>query len=277
MAKEKKEKEVETPAPPIKKELGPVNALEERLAPSDKYIQECETKALNFINPKLWQSMKVMSDVFIQSNALPDTIKNAAQLMLVLQAGYEAGLQPVDSINSMYIVKGKVVMYGDTVISQVQKAGHKVVWGECNDVKAEVTIIRGDNGQSLSGTSTIEEAKKAGVLDKSQAWQKYPKRMLKYKAFAETAHFIVPDALKGIGIAEEFEGLETEEKTGVKIEKRNATLEEAINSTEDKPKEAEIISEAHGLGLAEIKQEEETPGKKKLNEILNAENDNGKE
>jgi len=263
----KNEKELNSGKPPVEaktKEIAKINPLEEKISPSEEYIRDCEIKALNFINPKLWQSMKAMSDVFITSGALPNTIKNAAQLMLVLQAGYEAGLQPVDSINSMYIVNGKVVMYGDTVISQVHKAGHKIIWGECTDEKAEVTIERGDNGEKLSGTATIAEARKAGVVDKSQAWQKYPKRMLKYKAFAETAHFIVPDALKGIGIAEEFEGVEEEKAAGVIIKKAGEkSLTEALENVDSKK-----VEEAPEAQVEKEAVKEETPGQKKLKDLL---------
>jgi hypothetical protein len=173
--------------------------------PSSEYVAKAEAKSLEFMNPKRWQVMKFMAESFIQSGALPSTIKNAPQLIMVFQAGYEAGLQPLEALNSFYFVNGKLSMYGETVIAQIIKAGHEVIWGECNDKTATVTIKRGDTGKEMSATFTMEMARTRGLL-KNPVYTTSPDNMLKFKAVGMVAKFIVPDALHGIQIKEDLEG-----------------------------------------------------------------------
>ena len=162
---------------------------------------EAKTRALNWMNPERWNMMKTMAETFIQSQAMPASIKNAAQAIMVMQAGYEAGMQPIESLASFAPINGKMTMYGDALIAKVIQAGHTIEWGECTDRTATVTITRKDTGKSMTETYKIEEAHASGLLGKD-VWQKYPKRMLKYKVFSEVAHFFVADALRGLDLRE---------------------------------------------------------------------------
>ena len=178
--------------------------------PSEEYYRAAEAKSLEWMNPKRWQVMTAMAQTFITSGALPETIKTAAQLIMVMQAGYEAGMQPLESINAFYIVNGRITMYGDAVTSQVIKHGHTVEWGECDDHQATVTITRGDNGKTMTGKFTMARAIERGLTSYADGrpnkfWQKYPANMLKYKALGEIVDFIVPDALHGAPIKEVIE------------------------------------------------------------------------
>lgn len=182
----------------------------EVVPPSEGYYRAAEAKSLEWMNPKRWQVMQAMAQTFITSGALPESIKNAAQLIMVMQAGYEAGMQPLESINAFYIVNGKITMYGDAVTSQVIKHGHTVEWFDCDGNSAEVEITRGDNGKKMRGKFTIEMAIERGLTTygdgrPNQFWKKYPANMLKYKALGEIVDFIVPDALHGAPIKEVIE------------------------------------------------------------------------
>lgn len=151
-----------------------------------------------------------MANTFIISGAVPASISNAAQMIMVFQAGYEAGMQPVEALNAFYIVNGKITMYGDAVTSQIIKAGHTIEWFDCDDKSAEVEITRGDNGKKMRGKFTIEMAEKKGLFTTAKGgenvfWKKYPENMLKYKALGLIVDFIVPDALRGVSIKETIE------------------------------------------------------------------------
>jgi len=177
---------------------------------SEQYLREANTKSLEWMNPKRWAIMQAMANTFISSGAVPASIGNAAQMIMVFQAGYEAGMQPVESLQAFYIVNGKITMYGDAVTAQIIKAGHIVEWGKCDDQSAELTITRGDNGKSMTGKFTIAQAEKRGLFKTAKGgdnvfWQKYPENMLKYKALGTIVDFIVPDALRGVSVKEIIE------------------------------------------------------------------------
>lgn len=151
-----------------------------------------------------WNTIEIIARTFIQGGAMPKGIDTAQKMMVILQAGREAGLSPIEALNSLYFVNGKVAMYGEAAPLQVLRAGHEIEWGTCNAETATVTITRGDTGKSMTTTFTMEEARKRGYTNNA-IYQKYPENMLKWRAFSMTAKFICPDALHGIGIKEEME------------------------------------------------------------------------
>lgn len=151
-----------------------------------------------------WNTMEIIAKTFLNAGAMPKGIDTAPKLMVILQAGREAGLSPIEALNSLYFVNGKVAMYGDAVPLQIYRAGHAIEWGECSAETATVTITRGDTGKSMSQTFTMEEAQKRGYTS-NPVYQKYPENMLKWRVLGMTAKFICPDALRGIGIKEEME------------------------------------------------------------------------
>lgn len=177
----------QTPAPVEKKEMVPVSSV-----------------FSSFPTREEWNTLEAITKTFIAGGATPKGIDTAPKMMIVFQAAREIGLSPIEALNSLYFVNGKVAMYGDAVPTQVMRAGHKISWGECNAETATVTITRGDTQESMTTTFTMAMAKERGYT-KNAIYQTYPENMLKWRALSMTAKFICPDALKGIGIKEEME------------------------------------------------------------------------
>lgn len=220
---------------------------------SQSIIDAAKRESHQWLNPEVWRTMQIVAQTFLQSGAMPKSMDTAPKLIVALQAGREAGLQPLEAINSFYFVNGKVSLYGDMAISQVLKAGHKIEWGKCDDKTATVKITRGDNGASNEVTFTMQMAIERG-LTSNGVYKKYPENMLRFKAFHSCAKFIVPDALHGVPIKEVEEAEAIEEikpnKPGkvvaaAKAEKpietnEDAILQQAITAKpEEKPKEEE--------------------------------------
>lgn len=179
----------------------PITALEALPPPSSHYVQEAEARSLNFLNPKVWMAMNTAAQAFHQAKALPASMDNVGKVIMALQAGYEAGLQPIESLNSFYFVNGRLALYGDTAINLVIRAGHKVIWGECNAETATVTIIRKDDPEMrMTNTFTLAMAKARNI--NNPVLSKHPENFLKFKAFHMTAKFVCPDATRGQRIKE---------------------------------------------------------------------------
>jgi len=246
---------------------------------SQEIVDKMRDTSLSFFNPALWQGINTMATTFYNSGALPKALDSIPKVIMALQAGKEVGMQPLEALSCFAPINGKMTMYGNACISQVAKAGHLITWGECNEKTASVTITRGDNGEKMTETYTIEDAKAAGHLSKpGDVWNKYPRRMLKYKAFAEVSNFLVPDALHGVQIAEIIEGEIIDEMPnkrilipknkkdfnnitpGAMIPGEEVSLEAAIN----KPDEVEKKEEKKPVVKAEVKTEEKKVEKKTL-------------
>jgi RecT family len=166
-----------------------------------------------------WQAMKGVAADMIKSGAIPRGISNPAQLQMIIQAGYEVGMPPVQAMGSFAIINGRISMWGAAVIARVNQAGHDLEWGHCDKMGAEVTILR--NGKGKPETFTIEEAREAGLTTKD-IWKKYPKDMLRWKALGRSVRLTCPEVLNGVYIAEEARDMEPEkpsaEITEIKFE-----------------------------------------------------------
>ena len=225
--------DVQQPSPTVEE---PTASLETLPPPSSSYLAQAEARSLNFANPKLWRAMEVMSGVFIRSGALPQTIKNVPQLMMVFQAGYEMGMQPLESINAFYFVNGRLAIFGEAAIAQVQKHGHKVEFLDCDATKATCRITRKDDERSLSSTFTVEMAKQRGI--NNPVLTKYPENFLKFKAFHMTAKFIVPEVNHGLPIQGEPEEWKTEAREGVIATAAKSELEASLDEISEENEEA---------------------------------------
>lgn len=206
-------------------QMKPANEIQEmrpvNLPADSAYVQRAEERALAFANPKLWQQIKVMAESFRMSGALPQSLDTVPKVVMVLQAGYEAGMQPIEAINSFYFVNGKISIYGEMAITQVLRAGHKVDWGKCDAESATVTITRGDTGASMTTTFTMKMAQERG-LTKNPNYQKFPENMLRFKAFHATSRFVCPDAFHGLPI-KEVEEAETIKAEAIDVDSPDGT------------------------------------------------------
>jgi len=151
-----------------------------------------------------WNTLNVIAKTLKEGGVLPKGIDTVQKMVVALQAGREIGLQPIEAMNCLYFVNGKVSMYGEAVPNQIIRAGHTIKWGECNAQTATVTITRGDNGDSMTQIFTMQDAIERGYTS-NPIYKKYPENMLKWKALGMIAKFLCPDALRGIGIKEEME------------------------------------------------------------------------
>lgn len=246
---------------PEVKEMQPVN-----LPADSNYVQRAEERALSFANPKLWQQIKVMADAFKMAGALPATLDTVPKVVMALQAGYEAGMQPLEALSSFYFVHGKLAMYGEMAITQVIRAGHKVEWGKCDATTATVTITRGDNGASATNTFTMAMAVERG-LTANATYKKYPENMLKFKVFHMTAKFVCPDALHGRDIKEVAEETETIKTSLVPDDEQTIDVEPPTPRAKRKSLK-EAIAEPEAKAETEAEPEFEKLSDKEKYEVL---------
>lgn len=237
------------------------------------------TESFKFMNRERWQLIEMMSKSFVQAGALPSTIKNAPQVAMILQAGFEAGLKPIQALNSFYFVNGRIAMFGDTAIQQVIKGGHIVRWGvyenedgeekkmPCTDTQASVTIIRGDNDEKMSAKLTLAEAKELGIVKDTMPWRAYPGNMLKYRVFSRVSHFLVPDALNGVAIGDVNDEPVVVEKTPENTQDLGdvQVVDDSKESGQMPTKDAnsESLADALNADDNEIEVDEQPPKKKR--------------
>lgn len=93
----------------------------------------------NFLtNGEKLDSAYRLATAFFKSGTFNQTISNEYQALTVLIAGNEAGLQPIEAMNSFYMMKGSLVMYGSALSKVITRAGVDIKFLERSKTKIKV-------------------------------------------------------------------------------------------------------------------------------------------
>ena len=171
--------------------------------------QELQTMGTSvYFRPEIWTVIRQIAEVFIKSGALSADVANAAQLTMKLQAGYELGMQPIESMNSLYIVGGRVTMWGEAVLRRLRKFGYKVKYIESNDLICKVKVTAPD-GEEFIDEATYADAEKSGWTKDRNGKIKFnykcPKNKLRYNAIRTLIKFNCPEVLGEMELKESAE------------------------------------------------------------------------
>jgi len=178
----------------------------------NKVMDLVNTQKTGVIDPIAWKQIKGMAKTLILSKALPAYVQNEEQAIVVMQAGYEMGLKPVESLNSLYLVNGQITIWGKAVAKRFNIHGYKLTY---KDKENETTAIATDKktGEVLTESMTFAEAEKSGYTkDRSGklkfGWREGTNRILKlrYGALNKMVKTQCPDVLDSAqGITEIYQ------------------------------------------------------------------------
>jgi hypothetical protein len=139
-----------------------------------------------------------MANTLCKSEALPACYKNAANVLAALQTGLEMGLKPMQSLNSLYIVNGKITIWGSAQVQLLKSHGWKIIVNSHNDKVCDLSIIRDD--ETFSYKTTFEE-----LPSTSKAKAFAPKEKLYYHTISRLIRFYCPEVLGGQHLYNEIE------------------------------------------------------------------------
>jgi len=109
----------------------------------------------------------------------------------------------------MYITpSGKIGIQGDLGLAALQGKGFKVTFPTATNTREQGhCVIQRPDGTIHEETFTWQDAQLAGLVGKD-SWRKYPKTMLRWRAFMQGARFAAADVLGGCYLPEELESME---------------------------------------------------------------------
>jgi hypothetical protein len=165
------------------------------------------TTTSSSFNPIVYAQMKQLAADLIAGSAISADAKTPEQLVVKLQAGFELGMTPVESLNSLYIVNGRVTIWGSALIKRLRTFGWSVNYK--NETPEQCTIIATKNDETIEDTFYFKDAQDSGYTSGSNGikigWKLGQNRKLKlrYGAASQLAKTFLPEVLGSIvGIKE---------------------------------------------------------------------------
>lgn len=143
----------------------------------------------SYFSPAVWGQMKEMATTFIESKALPKNIENAAQAIMIMQAGYEMGMKPLEAVKSLYIVNGQINIWGAALVRRIREHGWTIEYKMGVERGGNVTAIIRKGKERYEQTAYFDSAEKSGYTKDYSGkakigWREGTNRELKLKYLA---------------------------------------------------------------------------------------------
>jgi hypothetical protein len=128
------------------------------------------------------------------------------EIVAVVLAGHELGLQPMTSLKSIDVIQGQPALRAHAMRGLLQANGHEIELVESTDTYCKMRGRRKGAVDWQVVEWDIPRVQRMGLLGKDQ-WKKQPKTMLIARATGEISRLVASDALHGMPYAaEELDG-----------------------------------------------------------------------
>jgi hypothetical protein len=146
-----------------------------------------------------------------QTEFVPDAMRGKpAVVAAAILYGRELGLEPMTSLRSVNIIKGRPALTAEAMRAMVLAAGHDIRFQEMTSARCVIVGRRKGQDDTTTVTFTMDDAKKMGVGG-GQQYSKMPRQMLAARATSELCRLIFADVIGGLISdveAEDIEGTE---------------------------------------------------------------------
>lgn len=149
---------------------------------------------------ELFMGTAEVAKVLARTAFVPEPMRGQPEdIAAAMMKGLELGIDPLDALANMYVVKGKIGFSAEFMRRRVLEAGHEIVFDEQTDERCKVRGRRNGSSEWTTVTFTKAQASTAGV----QNMAKFAADMLVARASSRLCRRIFPDVLAGAAIIED--------------------------------------------------------------------------
>ena len=146
------------------------------------------------LSPQTFQELQTFVGLISSTNMIPQSFVdkktgtiNKGDILIAMMMGVEVGLNPIQSLQNVAVIKGRPSIWGDAMLGLCQKHPDFISIDESfNDSTMTATCtVKRRGGKPHSQTFSEEDAKNAKLLPAANdytPWKRYPKRMLAMRA-----------------------------------------------------------------------------------------------
>lgn len=164
------------------------------------------TKSTFSLTPSSLQEAMEYAKIIAGSTMVPRAYQGKpGDILVAVQMGADLGLKPMQALQNIACINGKLSVYGDGVLALVQANPALEDIQESFDYSTNtaICVVKRKGHRAHTVTFSIEDAKRASLWGKAGPWSQYPKRMLQMRARSFALRDKFADALSGLILAEE--------------------------------------------------------------------------
>jgi len=145
-----------------------------------------------------WDALPNLARTLANTELVPKALRGrpAAVLGVMLYAD-EVRVGRMMALQHVSFIDGTPTASATLMRALILRAGHILEWREASDTVAALYGRRRDNGRQMIARFTIDQARRAGLLNKAN-WQHYPDAMLAARATAKLGRLHFADVLLGL-------------------------------------------------------------------------------
>ena len=164
-----------------------------------------------FLQPtNLGDAMKA-AEMMANSTLVPEAFQGKpADILIAGQMGAELGVSWMQALSNIAVINGRPCIWGDLTLALVRRHPDFESIEETYDKDSETatcTIKRKSDKNAVTQYFSWQDAIDAGLTGKD-TYKKYKRRMLQMRARSWAIRDCMPDALRGISVAEEVMDLQ---------------------------------------------------------------------
>lgn len=150
-----------------------------------------------------WDAMNALAGRIASTEFVPRDLRGRPDAVLAcILAGREMGLGPMQSLRQIHIIDGRPAFAADLMLAKMRSSGVMIVDSGTSPERAWIHARRGDTGEEAEVEWTLEEAKQANLLGKSN-WKTYPSDMLWARCVGRLARRLGSDMFGGMNYTAE--------------------------------------------------------------------------
>lgn len=133
------------------------------------------------------------------------------EMLAAVLVGKELGIEPMEAINSLFLVGGQVSMTGKLMSALVHRAGHELHVKIGKDGSIVKCLRRDPYTHELHEVGEVEftkeDAERADLMEK-QTYRAYPAVMMTWRALSQACRIYFADVLSGVAYVPEEVNIE---------------------------------------------------------------------
>lgn len=159
-----------------------------------------------------WNMLKEQAAMVVKTGFLPKAIDTPEKAIAIALKGRELGIPMMQAFAHIHVIQGKPCISSELMLALIFKNCHGAVVNYIsNELDKCVIQAKRPGGRDATFSFTIEEARKAGLLNKD-SWKNYPGAMLRARAVAIVARALFADAIMGCSYTPEEMGAEVDDE-----------------------------------------------------------------